>query len=575
MYRKFGELQKTFSTTWPTEGSNEDLLTRAFSPRSQMVNLIFQGRYAGIFYLMDKIEVREGRVYLPEDTENSNVQERKEVDGIQLPKGNYFLRRDWSSANKMGQDPFSYTPAALEEDLKAELPVTNYRNSSDDVFMAMLNVTNPIAWSIESPEDKSFADSDTEEDVALLKGFLLKLHEWLEDPVGNEDILSAVIDMPSMARWFLLAEFTQECDGYVASNFFKVSDGKLYHASPWDYAGSCTFNTDTCEHRDELINAMSLTMYSVDRETNTYTTIPACDESTGNMNTAGWWVNTMHITWEIGICNSGSYNCDKGGPTVTDMRYDFANMFRIPALQKEFWNLWDIVLEHGLVENNGSDSGDLFSTDLFAGQIFEPIRLTVTADKRIWYSTLENTDLTPFALNIPSDICEPLLEVSLEESVVGNSSSSADPYIIPGQEWTFHTAYENGNFINFYEGLLSEAGPNDFISNYLDSDYLLAKERNYFKYRLDWINSQRPGKTNNDNSNTNEPPNTTFYPAKSSGQTNSDTRSTTNVPAPSNDVNVEGTDNTEVVSSSSPLAIPAVTSLRFIFGVGCMGFMLL
>ena len=52
MYRKFGELQKTFSTTWPTEGSNEDLLARAFSPRSQMVNLIFQGRYAGIFYLM-------------------------------------------------------------------------------------------------------------------------------------------------------------------------------------------------------------------------------------------------------------------------------------------------------------------------------------------------------------------------------------------------------------------------------------------------------------------------------------------------------------------------------------------
>lgn len=153
--------------------------------------------------------------------------------------------------------------------------------------------------------------------------------------------------------------------------------------------------------------------------------------------------------------------------------------------------------------------------------------------------------------------------------MIGNSSSSADPYIIPGQEWTFHTAYENGNFINFYEGLLSEAGPNDFISNYLDSDYLLAKERNYFKYRLDWINSQRPGKTNNDNSNTNEPPNTTFYPAKS----NSDT--TTNVLAPSNDVNVEGADNTEVVSSSSPLAIPAVTSLRFIFGVGCMGFMLL
>lgn len=63
--------------------------------------------------------------------------------------------------------------------------------------------------------------------------FLLQLHKWLEDPIENNSILSEVIDMPSMARWFLLAELAKEHDGYVASMYFKVVGGKLYHASPW------------------------------------------------------------------------------------------------------------------------------------------------------------------------------------------------------------------------------------------------------------------------------------------------------------------------------------------------------
>ena len=45
----------------------------------------------------------------------------------------------------------------------------------------------------------------------------MKLHEWLEDPTGNNEILSNVIDMKSFARWFLLQEVAKEHDGYVAS----------------------------------------------------------------------------------------------------------------------------------------------------------------------------------------------------------------------------------------------------------------------------------------------------------------------------------------------------------------------
>lgn len=236
MYTKFGELQKKFSDTWPEEGSDEDLLTRAYAPQSQMINLIFQGRYTGIYYLMDKVEEQEGRVWLPKEASDP-----KKVDDIQLPTGNYLLSRDWNAATKASLNPFRYSDSAgLVLDLNETLIVPNFRNSTDDLyeyinshFLNVTNVESPMGWSIESPDDKSFANTEADEDIALLEGFLLKLHEWLEDPIKNDSILSEVIDIPSMARWFLLVEFTREADAYDASMFFKVSDGKLYHASPW------------------------------------------------------------------------------------------------------------------------------------------------------------------------------------------------------------------------------------------------------------------------------------------------------------------------------------------------------
>ena len=130
MYTKFGELQKKFSDTWPEEGSDEDLLTRAYAPQSQMINLIFQGRYTGIYYLMDKVEEQEGRVWLPKEASDP-----KKVDDIQLPTGNYFLSRDWNAAMKASVNPFRYSDSAgIVLDLNKTLIVPNFRNSTDDLY---------------------------------------------------------------------------------------------------------------------------------------------------------------------------------------------------------------------------------------------------------------------------------------------------------------------------------------------------------------------------------------------------------------------------------------------------------
>lgn len=148
-----------------------------------------------------------------------------------------------------------------------------------------------------------------------------------------------------------------------------------------DYAGS-SFTTATCEEAIYIVNTIQ-----VDRETNTYLTVAPCNESTGNTSTVGWLANTLHWSDEM-FCNPvyvdllgdlyKDLNCSEGEPTVSDTRWFFGMMFRIPALQKEFWNLVDIVVEHRLIEENVLDSGDLFSADLFADQIFEPIRSTVS-----------------------------------------------------------------------------------------------------------------------------------------------------------------------------------------------------
>ena len=144
---------------------------------------------------------------------------------------------------------------------------------------------------------------------------------------------------------------------------------------PRDYAGT-SFDTTTCDN-PHIRNPLT-----IDRETNTYSTRPPCNEDTGNLATAAWHVNSNYnIFEELLLCGPAGeqYGLDysEGQPTISDLKWFFGNIFRIPALQKEFWELWDIVIEHGLIEKNGSNSGDLFSTDLFVDQIFDPIRATV------------------------------------------------------------------------------------------------------------------------------------------------------------------------------------------------------
>jgi len=47
--------------------------------------------------------------------------------------------------------------------------------------------------------------------------------------------LEAVLDFPSFARHFIVQELAKDLDGYAFSDYVALHDGKLFHAAPWDF----------------------------------------------------------------------------------------------------------------------------------------------------------------------------------------------------------------------------------------------------------------------------------------------------------------------------------------------------
>lgn len=129
-----------------------------------------------------------------------------------------------------------------------------------------------------------------------------------------------------------------------------------------DYAGT-SFPTVACDAD------FRWSRLRVDWETGTYDEAEPCDASTGDMNTEGWHVDSLN---QIDILNCP---CEEGEPVKSNLRWFFSQLFHTPSLQSEFWALWDIVVEHRLVEST-SASGDLFSLDLLIDYLFEPQKQT-------------------------------------------------------------------------------------------------------------------------------------------------------------------------------------------------------
>jgi hypothetical protein len=116
-------------------------------------------------------------------------------------------------------------------------------------------------------------------------------------------------------------------------------------------------------------------------------------------------------------------------------------------------------------------------------------------DRQIWYAQNGLIFLTA-GINeqgyLPeledTETCAGILYESLQASAPGDNVT--EPPFIPSTNWKFHSAAKSGQFIQFYK-----SGVGDIAAGYVDmveNDALIAKKKDFIKYRLNWIAAQHP-----------------------------------------------------------------------------------
>jgi len=498
-YRRYGELQKQFSDSWPDEGSVEDFASRAWSPNTLSVNLVFQGRFVGVYNIMEKVEVLEngGRVWMPDEVTSP---EFDEIEGIKIPQGNYFLAQDIKINDGVDFFKQGYQFPAHPDWSKKYAPAFFDTFVGDKEFLDLEYLSIPV-MAIDYPYGDTFLEyeQDSEsEDVSLLRNFMDMIMIWAEDPVANDHLLAQVIDMKSFARWYLSEEITREGDAYVVSQKWKVVKGKLYHASLWDFAGNSFMMT--CDSDYEPGN----TQY-VDFDTNMIGNF-TCDESTNYFYSTGWHVDSLY--WTSCVFKEGN-TCNKDdGLSFWDARYFYRHLFRAPSLQKEFWLLFDLAVAHGVMDDANGKSvesdNDLFNFGGLIDSYYKKVYKSAEVDLKVWsvpnvMSNMNGDAGTLFRTpkDVPVvhyDTCKAMLYEYLLSS--GSSDSIGNVTSIPAREWSFEQVADNSKFFDFFEAAAKSMPP---AAEYVDgvnwpaytSDEAVKSAKDFIKVRLEWIASQR------------------------------------------------------------------------------------
>ncbi len=172
----------------------------AWSPRGKFVDLVFNGKFAGNYYVCEQIKIDPNRVNIDEMSES-------DVSGDNLT-GGYLLELDsyFDEVNKFRTDIL-------------DLPV-NFKDPDEDVLQpAQFEYVRNYFNDVESKLDKHSAYSEIE----------------------------ALLDIDSFIDWWLLQELTVNTEPWhpKSSYMYKARNGKLFAGPIWDYDWD-TFRED-CE----------------------------------------------------------------------------------------------------------------------------------------------------------------------------------------------------------------------------------------------------------------------------------------------------------------------------------------
>ncbi len=211
-----------------------------YTPNFKHVDLYYDGEYRGSYLLIEKTQVKEGRVDvydLEEDFEKSNPDKNLKKQDTEICEG------DFNTEIKYVKDinsPEDYTGGYL---LEIDVP------SRADEEMSYFKTKNSEYVVSKFPEYLSREAIE----------YISKLYQNFEDAVFNggkhpetDKKYTDFADLETLAKSYLHLEFIMNDDGFVSSTFFNKRKGeeKLYAGPIWDcdgafYPSQKNLNVDT------------------------------------------------------------------------------------------------------------------------------------------------------------------------------------------------------------------------------------------------------------------------------------------------------------------------------------------
>ena len=203
-----------------------DALGLAYSPNSRFVDLYYDGEYRGNYLLSEKVEIKGGRVDIND------------------------LEGDFEDANPEVDD-FDDLPTAIGTNAygNAYQYVTGLNDPADLSGGYLLE----IDYSVRIGEEKSYFMT-THGDYIVSKSpeylsknaveYISSFYQEFEDAVFNGGInpttgksYTDYVDLESLARYYLVQEFSQNPDAFYSSTFFykPAGEDKLYAGPVWDF----------------------------------------------------------------------------------------------------------------------------------------------------------------------------------------------------------------------------------------------------------------------------------------------------------------------------------------------------
>ncbi len=188
------------------------------------VNLYLNGEYAGLYLLTEKVDIGENRIDIYDLEGKTEELNSKDLDEYPLAGIRDSLIKGTNKYSSIPNNPAEITGGYLLELEK----IYRYKNEASGFI-----TDNGQAVVVKTPEYASKAQ------VEYISGYYQAFEDALYSPTGYNSAgkhYSEYIDIESLAKMYIMLEFTANFDG-CSSSFFLWKDvgGKLTAGPAWDF----------------------------------------------------------------------------------------------------------------------------------------------------------------------------------------------------------------------------------------------------------------------------------------------------------------------------------------------------